>query len=293
MWAWFYNPAQLPRAYRKWISTAAAVDARLIEALRRCRAGTLRYGADTGPAGRVLQGLCAERGWPAAWGDPAVSVPFPCELVHMGAGGASCERHALSRFARSFRWALATQLPLSLLLVLVFGGARGAPPRRRRRPLARALLAASASAARSSTFLASFIALFYYGVCLARTRVGPRILAPKPTLTTTTTVAAEKAKARAAQAQRIDSGLCVATGCLLCGWSVLLERGGSRVANLALFVAPRALGTLLPRRYPAALQRRETLAFAFAAAVVLPAAQEDPARVRGVLGRVLAGVLRA
>ena len=284
MWAWFYHPTQLPRSYRKWISTAAAVDVRLIEALRLCRTGQLRYGQDTGPAGRVLQGMCAERGWPLAWGDPAISVPFPCELVHMGAGGASCELHALSRFARSFRWAIATQLPLNLLVV----AARG----KNRRALKRALLVAFVSAARSSAFLAAFIALFYYGVCLARTRVGPRILA----LTTAphTTSLSSTAKEKTALAQRIDSGLCVGTGCLLCGWSVLLERGGaggSRPANLALFVAPRALGTLLPRRYPLRLQWRETLAFAAAAAVVLPATREDPRRVRGMLGRVLGGVL--
>lgn len=288
MWAWFYHPTQLPRSYRKWISTAAAVDVRLIEALRLCRAGQLRYGQDTGPAGRVLQGMCAERGWPLAWGDPAVSVPFPCELVHMGAGGASCELHALSRFARSFRWAIATQLPLNLLVVAARASNRS------RRAVKRALLAAFVSAARSSAFLAAFIALFYYGVCLARTRVGPRILA----LTTLPhTSPSSPAKAKAAKttiAQRIDSGLCVGTGCLLCGWSVLLERGGAggtRAANLALFVAPRALGTLLPRRYPLRLQWRETLAFAAAAAVVLPAAREDPRRVRGVLGRILGGVL--
>ncbi|KAF3071012.1 integral membrane protein [Daldinia childiae] len=40
MWAWFYSPSQLPKAYTKWISSAAAVDSRLIEALRRCHTGS-------------------------------------------------------------------------------------------------------------------------------------------------------------------------------------------------------------------------------------------------------------
>ena len=287
MWAWFYHPAKLPRAYRKWISSAAAVDPRLIKALRRCRAGELRYGEDDdgGVQAGLLQPMCAEYGWPAAWGDPAVAVPFPCEMVHMGAGP-SCERHALGRFARSFKWAMATYLPLNLLVI-----ARASPRRRN----TRALAAAIASAARSSAFLGAFIALFYYGVCLARTRVGPHIVSPGPDpdpAGAENEVEGEsaQARARARRCQRIDGGLCVGAGCALCGWSILLERPG-RVANMALFVAPRALATLLPRRYPLAAQWRETLAFALSAAVVLPCARENPARVRGVLGKLLRAVL--
>lgn len=45
-----------------------------------------------------------------------------------------------------------------------------------------------------------------------------------------------------------DSGLCVAAGCMMCGWSILVENAKKRL-ELALFVAPRAAVTLLPRRY--------------------------------------------
>ncbi len=279
MWAWIYHPGRLPRAYRRWIGRAADVDPRLVEALRRLRRGELRYGHPEGAgagAEPLLRSLCADRGWPARWGDPALAAPFPCELVHAGlGGGASCERHALARFAAALRWSAATHLPLGLAAVLV-GRGRG---RERDR---RALAAALAGAARSSAFLAAFVALFYYGVCLARTRVGPRVLGGR---TTTTTAAAA-----AAVAQRLNGGVCVAAGCLLCGWSILLE-GRARAANTALFVAPRALAALLPRRYPRRAQWRETLAFALAAAAVLTAARENPARVRGVLGKVLRAVL--
>ncbi|KAI1438994.1 integral membrane protein [Xylaria sp. CBS 124048] len=257
MWAWFYAPSALPKSYTKWINSAAAVDTRLIEALRRCHTNELRYGEDTGQA-PLLQSMCADYDWPLEWGDPATTIPFPCEIVHMGCGS-SCEYHALSRFVRSFKWAMMTYLPLNLLA--------------RRKTMA-GVRRAGASALRSSSFLAAFITLFYYGVCLARTRIGPRILGRQT-----------------AARQTIDAGVCVGCGCFLCGWSILIE-AASRRKDMALFVAPRALATLFPRRYSLGKQWRETFVFASSAAVVFTCASENPEKVRGVLGGVLGGVLR-
>ncbi|KAI1325918.1 integral membrane protein [Xylariaceae sp. FL0255] len=258
MWAWFYTPSALPRSYTKWISSAAAVDARLIEALRRCRSGKLQYGKETGQA-PLLQVMCEKYKWPLEWGDPVTAVPFPCEMVHMGCGP-NCEYHALSRFCRSFKWSMATYLPLYIIA---------------RKKNVAGMRKALISAAQSSSFLATFITLFYYGVCLARTRVGPHILG-------------KHAEAR----QTIDSGVCVGTGCFLCGWSILFETA-SRRKDMALFVAPRALATLLPRRYPLDKQWRETFIFAFSTAIVFTCVRENKARVRGVLGNVLGSVLEA
>ncbi|ROT43384.1 integral membrane protein [Sodiomyces alkalinus F11] len=261
MWAWVYHRSRLPRSYHKWISSAAAVDDRLIQALQRCSSGELRYGEDTGQAA-LLQPMCEDYGWPRIWGDPSVIVPIPCEMVHMGCGPL-CEYHALMRFLRSWRWSMTMYLPLNLALRI-----------RRKPPTPRSLARAVLSAGRSSTFLATFIALFYYGVCLTRSRIGPRLLG--------TDVATRQA---------IDSGWCVGVGCVLCGSSVLIETA-SRRKDMALFVAPRALATLFPRRYAEGKQWRETLAFAASAAVVFACARENPARVRGVLGRLLPFVLR-
>lgn len=175
--------------------------------------------------------------------------------------GPSCELHALSRFTRSFRWALSTYLPLALLL-----SARNPS----RHGLKRALL----SSTRSSAFLGAFITIFYYGVCLTRTRIGPHILG-------------KDVEAR----QKIDGGLCVGSGCFLCGWSVLLENAGRR-KDMSLFVAPRAMATLLPRKYDLSKQWRETAVFAASTAVVFTCVLENKARVRGVLGSVLGSVLK-
>jgi hypothetical protein len=258
MWAWFYYPSRLPQAYSQWISKAAAVDPRLIEALRRCRTQEIRYGQDTGQAS-LLQAMARDYEWPLDWGDPAKSIPYPCDMVHMGCGS-SCELHAVSRFLRSFKWAMATYIPLNLLLVV-------------RNPRLKALRSALQSAARSSAFLAAFITFFFYGVCLTRTRVGPHLIGHD-----------------AASRDRIDGGLCVGSGCFLCGWSILIEAPGRR-KDIGLFVAPRALATLLPRRYALDKQWRETLVFAASTGVVFACTLENPRRVRGFLGKVLETVL--
>ncbi|KAJ5339811.1 hypothetical protein N7452_006539 [Penicillium brevicompactum] len=272
MWAWFYLPERLPKAYEKWIGQAAQVDSRLIEALRRVRRGIFVYGKDTGQA-PLLQSMCKDYNWPIEWGDPAKMRRIPCEMVHMGCGP-NCEKHALYRFAKTFKFACATYIPLQIIFRL-----RGMKS-------ATALRRALADAARSSAFLSSFVSLFYYGVCLARTRLGPRIFDPK-----TVTPA------------MWDSGLCVGMGCFMCGWSVLAEKARKR-QELALFVAPRAAATVLPRLYDKKnnnqvltrslffqYQHREQVAFALSAAILVTCLRERPSMVRGVFGRITSSVL--
>lgn len=71
---------------------------------------------------------------------------------------------------------------------------------------------------------------------------------------------------------------------------MLLENPGRR-KELGLFVAPRALATLFPRRYGWEKRGREKVAFSCAVAVVFTCVGERPERVRGVFGKVLRGVL--
>ena len=218
MWAWFYLPERLPRAYNKWIGQAAEVDSRLIELLREARAGRFVYGKGTDHAG-TLQDMCKEHGWPLKWGDPKETIPVPCEVVHMGTGP-SCHWHAGVRFTRAFKFALATNLPLQLLV-------------KARNPSTKSFRRACREAVRSSAFLGAFVGLFYYGVCLSRTCLGPKLF-----------------NQETVSPMRWDSGLCVGAGCTLCGWSILIE-AEKRRPELALFVAPRAVASLLPREYDA------------------------------------------
>jgi hypothetical protein len=135
-------------------------------------------------------------------------------------------------------------------------------------------MAAVKDATRRSSFLGAFIAFFYYGVCLSRTRLGPKVFSRK-TVTP----------------QMLDSGLCVLSGCLLCGLSILVEESKRRL-EIVLFVLPRAAATWFPRRYLPEHMWKEHLAFALSAAVIMTAAQEDHRRIRGVLGRALHRVLK-
>lgn len=224
MWTWFYTPELLPPSYRTWISSAAQIDERLPQALRELRQGTFIYGKDTGREA-LLGDMSSELGMPREWGDPAKTVPIPCELYHSGTGK-NCEYHALSRFWRGWRFAMAMYLPLNLGVLLL-----------RRTATLQSVRQALKEASRSSAFLGAFVALFYYGVCLGRTRIGPRLMDEgTPTC------------------QYLESGPNVATGCALCGWSILLEKAARRT-EIAFFVAPRALATVLPRRYPRKVRR--------------------------------------
>ncbi|KAL3469877.1 hypothetical protein BJX99DRAFT_240434 [Aspergillus californicus] len=254
MWAWFYIPERLPKSYRKWIDEVAKVDDRLVEALRRARRSIFVYGKETGQA-PLLESMCKDYGWPLEWGDPKKTIPIPCEMVHMGCGP-SCESHAVSRFVRTFKFACATYIPLQI--AFRFRSIKSMSSLRR----------AVSDALRSSSFLASFVSIFYYSVCLSRTRLGPRIFG-KETVTP----------------QMWDSGLCVGAGCVMCGWSILVEHAKKR-QEIALFVAPRAAATVLPRFYDKKYQRRERAAFAISAAVLLTCFRECPEMVRGVFGRI-------
>ncbi|KIW06231.1 uncharacterized protein PV09_02707 [Verruconis gallopava] len=264
--AFFYAPARLPYTYVQWIGRIAECDERLIHALRQARYGNFVYGKDTGMA-PLLGSMAKEYNLPEEYGDPAKTIPVPCELVHHGCGP-SCEKHALWRFWRSWKLALGVYAPLQALVVL-----RRLQSQKVRR--LDVLRKASVDTARSSAFLGAFVALFYYGVCLTRTRLVPKLFSRK-TITP----------------QMYDSGLCVLGGCLLCGWSVLLELA-HRQAELMLFVLPRALGVWFPRRYLREHRWREEIAFAISTAIVLTAAQERPDRIRGVFGRLLKQVMPA
>jgi hypothetical protein len=260
MHAFFYSPLRLPGTYVRWISRIAGVDPRLVHALRQARFGRWQYGKSTGME-PLLHDFCIDLKLSPELGDPAKTIPVSCELVHHGIGGSSCEIHALKRWWRSWVVSLGVYVPLAAIILV------RRLPRASKGDRRKVVLATAKSAGRSSAFLATFVSLFYYGVCLSRTRLGPKLF---PQIT----------------AQEWDAGLCIDMGCLLCGWSVLVETG-KRQAELMLFVLPRALATITGRRYDARQIWIEHMAFATSAAVVLTAARDRKDGVRGILGGVL------
>lgn len=261
MWAWFYLPGRLAKAYENWIDRMAQVDKRLIDALRTARCGLWKYGEYGGDAVRPLQGMCEDHGLPLEWGDPKETVPIPCEIVHQGTGP-NCHWHAITRFFSSFRSALVANVPIQLLAKIIT----------RRRMSLPILWAAAQDAIRSSSFLAAFVASMYYSICLARTILGPKL----GTYTGITP-------------QRWDSGLAVAIAAAVSGMSILIEEKRKR-SELAMFVAPKALATLVSRQHDRDPWHREQLAFSLSVATLF-ASVKIKRPPRGLFGRLLKGIL--
>lgn len=232
MHAFFYAPSRLPYTYVKWINRLAGLDERLLRALREARYGNFVYGKDTGIA-PLLESMCRDYGLPEQWGDPEKTIPIPCELVHHGAGP-NCEWHAILRFVRGWKQALGVYIPLQ---AIILARALSKRPKNPLLDVRKAIL----DAARNSAFLGAFISLFYYGVCLGRTRLGPKLFSTKQV-----------------SPQMWDGGLCITSGCLFCGWSVLLEIPRRQV-ELMLFVVPRAVGVWFPRRYDRSVREMHTI----------------------------------
>ncbi|KAK9248005.1 hypothetical protein V1506DRAFT_530454 [Lipomyces tetrasporus] len=270
MYAWFYHPTRLPKSYNHWITKFADMDTNLLTALRLVKSGDFVYHKDTGYA-NLLAPSCEKLGLPKEYGDPAVTVPIPCLIIHANKTE-NCEVHAAWRFLRAFTSALEIYVPLNMVLLL------RARPGRRLQHMMEALF----SACRSASFLGMFVALAWYSVCFTRTRVGPYLF-PK------------------VKRLRWDDTLGPALGSFMCGWSVLLENPRRR-GELALFVAPRALGAFLPEDFDKFHEYAECVVFSVAYAVLFSVAMNAPkawpaglpdrgVRLRGVVGNALMAVL--
>jgi hypothetical protein len=262
--AFFYAPTRLPRTYALWIARLAAVDPRLVHALRQIRFGNFIYGKDTGYAS-LLGSMAKDLGLPEELGDPSKTIPIPCILVHHGISE-SCESHAGWRFGTSLAAAAGVYAPIQALIL-----AKRLSSKSRTKTVGELASAAAIDTFRSSAFLATFISLFYYCVCLSRTGLGPRLF-PKIT------------------PLEWDNGLDIAAGCWGCGWSILWEIP-KRQTELMLFVAPRALGVITGRKYPESLRWREETVFALSVATLLTMVQERKQAVRGVLGGLLGVIM--
>lgn len=259
MYAWFFNPSRLPPAYRKWITLAASMDDELVEMLRLVREKKLKYG-EHGPHEHILDEYCRRYGQDPSRGSLVENQPLDCECIH-AFKTKSCEKHALWRFVRGFQFAFKLYGGLNLIMLMI--------PRRHSNFVQR-LVRSLRSSVRSSCFLATFIALNWYGVCLARTRVLPKLFPHVP-------------------ATRWDDTVCVVSGCMLTGLSCFVDTPLRR-KELALFVAPRAAGTLVnPEPTPGNLQL-ESVAFAMGMAVLVAFSRREASKVRGIFGRGLSMV---
>ena len=315
MWAWFSHPERLPTSYVKWITNLATMDERLLLALRCIRTSkplTWNYQSkEMTPEGvHLLGSLAEELGHPYEWGDPtrlpntsAEARAFiaearanaaksgdlvkkgntpgfvlngaagprgrgemggmPCELVHCGTGGANCYKNALYRWIRGWRMSMAIYFPVHLLPRLLFN-----PKGFLSSPLPN-LLKVLTGAARSAAFLATYIVGNWFPICLARSALLPRLFPNVPF-------------------NFWDAGLGPGLGSIACGFSIFIEEKRKR-AEMALYVAPRALFACVEGMRPGWLSRGEQTAlwaeratFGAAVGTVVAAARYRPDLLRGI-----------
>ncbi|EDK42630.1 conserved hypothetical protein [Lodderomyces elongisporus NRRL YB-4239] len=255
MFCWFFYPEKLPPEYGKWITSAANMDPDFLEVLRLVRDKKLIYG-EHGPYEDYLTPYFIKYGQDPKRGNIVLNQPIECEAVH-AFKTKSCELHALWRFWRGFKFAMTVYTPLNLLMLLfklkVKMSAR----------LARALK----SSIRSSCFLGAFIGFYWYAVCLARTRLFPKLFPNVPRT-------------------RFDDTICPSAGAVMCGFSAFIETVQRR-KELALFVAPRGLGTLVPSEPTDRNLKIESFVFSISLAVLVAYSRNQASSVRGIFGKGL------
>ncbi|KAF4623335.1 hypothetical protein D9613_001812 [Agrocybe pediades] len=295
MWCFFYEPHRLPRSYVKWINTLANLDGRIVDVLQYIRAGTWSYITGSPMHSDLLQKSAQELGLPQSWGNPS-AIParggakateiwkqlgvhsrpgvggIPCELLHAEVGSSlgltsSCTANAALRFLTGFKQALAIYLPVHFLPVLLTRPQTLLRPHR--------LLDTLFGALRSTTFLSSFIGLYWYAVCFTRTFVLARLF---PFIS-----------------HDFWDGPygCIMAGCLTCGSSIWLENGRRR-GEMALYVLPRAVRACLPDKWIKSgyksINIAERIVFILSFSTLLTAALHRPDSLRGLSRWTLAFV---
>lgn len=256
MYSWFFRPEALPPAYRKWITSAANMDDEFIGMLKGLHDGTIRYGVSSDK----LDSYCERYGQDPVVGDIGRTVPLLCETVH-AFQTPNCELHALWRFARGFKFGFKLYGTINTVMLLF--------PKKIK--MVTRILRAIQSTVRSSCFLATFIMLDWYGVCLTRTRLGPKLFPNVPK-------------------ERWDTTIGPAVGAFLSGFSGFVETAQRR-KELALFVFPRAIGTFVLTEETRFNLLMERLAFLVSMAILVAFVKRRPQSVRGIFGRGLGAVV--
>ncbi|KAF7727887.1 hypothetical protein EC973_006886 [Apophysomyces ossiformis] len=253
MFSWFYEPNRLPKSYANWITKMADMNPKLLELLRAVREKRWQYGKDTD--------LC----------DP-LRGRIPCRAVHPGD---TCETNGLRRFGKGFFKIFPLYFFIHLAPPLLLR-----PSQVAQAPLQNMVHVLKASV-RSSAFLASFITIIWYSVCLVRTRIGHQVLGVRQSI--------------------LDDTLAPFVGSALCGLSLLIETRHRR-GEMALYVVPRALYSFTERVVGPHQRGRwweslgagvaETLVFALSAMVVLDAMYKDKTHIRSSVRGLLSWIMK-
>ncbi|KAF9188807.1 hypothetical protein BGZ50_001120 [Haplosporangium sp. Z 11] len=277
MFSWLYEPERLPGPYAFWITRMARMDKRLLETLRGVRTNTIQFGQPNLPhVSNLLIGLCEDLGLDPKLGDFSQCDRLSCDVVHQGISS-SCEVHTGYRWIQGFLVSTGIYLPVHLLPALL------SPKAFLKRLQDNPLMTVSSTlmaTARSSAFLATYIALIWYGICTWRSKVMPLTM---------------KLTGRQYTSNVVDHIYGPLLGSFMCGFSVLVEKPHRR-AEMALYVLPRAMYSMWSRVMSGRLSRRvemtgEALMYAVSMSVLLTGMMWKKEMVRpsmqGLLGWML------
>ncbi|KAG0289464.1 hypothetical protein BGZ96_006978 [Linnemannia gamsii] len=277
MFSWMYEPQRLPGPYAFWITRMARMDKRLLETLRGVRTGEIQFKKVNPPhVHNLLTGLCEDLGLNPQMGDFALRSRLPCEVVHQGISK-SCEVHTGYRWLQGFMVSTGIYLPVHLLPALL--SPKAFFKRLQENPVATVSSTLMATA-RSSAFLATYIALIWYGICTWRSKVMPITM---------------KLTGRRYTSNVIDYIYGPLLGAFMCGFSVLVEKPHRR-AEMALYVLPRAIYSMWSRIMAGRLSRKvemtgEALMYAVSMSVLLTGMRWKREMVRpsmqGLLGWIV------
>ncbi|CAO3565890.1 unnamed protein product [Mortierella alpina] len=277
MFSWLYEPARLPGPYAFWITRMARMDKRLLETLRGVKTNAIQFGQKNPPeVSNLLIGLCEDIGLDPRLGDFELHKRLSCQVVHQGIA-TSCEAHTAYRWIQGFMISTGIYLPVHLLPALL--SPKAFLHRLHDNPIV-TITSTLLATARSSAFLASYIALIWYGICAWRSKVMPLTM---------------RLTGRRYTSNTIDNIYGPLLGSFMCGFSVLVEKPHRR-AEMALYVLPRAMYSMWSRVMSGRLSRRveatgEALMFAVSMSVLLTGMMWKKEMVRpsmqGLLGWML------
>ncbi|KAF9547949.1 hypothetical protein EC957_007462 [Mortierella hygrophila] len=277
MFSWLYEPERLPGPYAFWITKMARMDKRLLETLRAVRTGEVQFKRVNPPhVHNLLTGLCEDIGLNPQMGDFALRSRLPCEVVHQGITK-SCEVHTGYRWIQGFMVSTGIYLPVHLLPALL--SPKAFFNRLQENPVATVSSTLMATA-RSSAFLATYIALIWYGICTWRSKVMPITM---------------KLTGKRYTSNVVDHIYGPLLGSFMCGFSVLVEKPHRR-AEMALYVLPRAIYSMWSRIMAGRLSRKvemtgEALMYAVSMSMLLTGMRWKREMVRpsmqGLLGWIV------
>ncbi|KAF8920100.1 hypothetical protein CPB85DRAFT_1372880 [Mucidula mucida] len=255
MWCFFYEPTQLPHSYVRWIGALADVDPRLLKTLQLIREKKWSYVTGSANHLSLLEDFAVDLGYPSAWGNPAVLPAY---------GGSIADK----------AWTmLGGSGPIDFIYLPVhFIPTFLTRPKLLLRP--HRILKTLLGSLRSASFLSAFIASYWYTVCLTRSLVLARLF---PSIS-----------------HDFWDGPygCILAGCIACGSSIWIENPRRR-GEMAMYVIPRALRTLLPESFirSRSILVLERLVFTLSLSSLVTAMIHRPDSLRGLSRWALAFVI--